>query len=138
MKEQTPDSEGLQVAVDNYKEINRDNEGLQHIPTQGPGVVYYYPPNNNGAAYYDPNAGYPLDAAPATQEQKRTICGLNPIVFWIFVVILSAMVIGGAVGGGVGGTLAARDNSDDTAQSDTTTTRSVSSKRCLIFLTSSR
>lgn len=94
--------------------------------SQTPGV-YCHPPYSNGGAYYVPNtAGYPPSAPPPAaqgQGQKRTICGLKPVVFWVFVVILSAMVIGGAVGGGVGGTIAARNNSnnDNTAQSDTTT-----------------
>ncbi|KAI9035585.1 uncharacterized protein KD926_003245 [Aspergillus affinis] len=100
--------DGLQVAPTQQKAVNRDAEGLQ--PIVPPGTVYY-------GTTYDPDPTTEPLKAPA---RKKTICGLQPAVFWLSVII-AALIVGGAVGGGVGGSLASKNHDTNTSPQSTGT-----------------
>lgn len=103
--------DGLQVAPAQQKVVNRDAEGLQYVAP--PGTGYY------GTAY-TPD---PLKGPIQTPGRKRTLCGLQPIVFCLSAIV-AILIIGGAVGGGVGGSLA--NKSHDTIASPQSTSSAIS------------
>ncbi|KAH8430891.1 uncharacterized protein LDX57_008555 [Aspergillus melleus] len=98
--------DGLQVAPTQQKAVNRDAEGLQHIAP--PETVYY------GSANCPDLWNNPLK----TPVRKKTICGLQPVVFWLSVII-AVLLVGGAIGGGVGGSLASKNHDTNTSPQST-------------------
>lgn len=57
-------------------------------------------PNADNEKYYNGNTG-------DEKEEKKRICGLSALVFWILVVV-AVLVVAGAVGGGVAGAMASK------------------------------
>jgi len=73
-------------------EVNRDAEGLQHVPLK------------RGHGY----RGTKMEEPP-----KRRILGLGVMAFWIMVTVL-VIILAGAIGGGVAGGLAGQKKSSTT------------------------
>ncbi|CAG8910089.1 unnamed protein product [Penicillium egyptiacum] len=113
---------GLEVVPHMEKEVRRDTAGLHYVsgPTSAnPGIIEDGSPE------------------PKSPKERKRICGVTSTIFWLLVVGIAIVVIGGAVGGGVGGSMANRKtpakpsnpdlNATSTTSSTDTTTASTTS-----------
>ena len=72
-------------------------EAVQKIPSDAP----------ERAPDAEVFGGFPHDPKHLFRRTRDKICGLSPLVFWFFILVI-VIIVAGAIGGGIGGGLASQ------------------------------